>query len=283
MSDEQVKNSFVQPTMIVDKHKKPDEDEIINTPDPPTDDDTTVEEVDDNPIINVYKAVRRVLESLRVNPNDNTSEQLFKTIKIDNGQFERIVRSKGNTEYAVAFPAAFIRFVNVRFLVAQQRIGEGRATMRIRFVLNNLNNSDDDVECEGFDVFQRINDAIQDAKDVEPALNERCNLTYFDMPESLDNGLQPYWIDYEIWFRTSSSFQYRNWVERYIVIPPFTNHSDAPEHDNDHHGDHNEPTFDDVAHFEPRVDVDTDDGDKDDNTGDSGEDNSEDTDGDSDE
>lgn len=62
-----------------------------------------------------------------------------------------------------------------------------------------------------FAVFQQINDAIQDAKDYEEALNERCNLTYFDMPESLDHGLQPYWIDYEIWFRTSSSFQYRKW------------------------------------------------------------------------
>ncbi len=276
MNDEQVKNSFVQPTMIVDKHKKPNEDTITNIPEIPSDDDTTIEETEDNPIINVYKAVRRVLESLYVDPKDESSGRLFKTIKVDNGQFERIVRSKGNTEYAVAFPAAFIRFVNVRFLVAQQRIGEGRATMRIRFVLNNLNNSDDNVECEGFDVFQRINDAIQDAKDVEPALNERCNLTYFDMPASLDNGLQPYWIDYEIWFRTSSSFQYRNWVERYIVIPPFTNHSDAPEHDNDNHGDHNEPTFDDVAHFESNVDVGTDD-----NTGEPGEDKSGETGGDS--
>lgn len=91
--------------------------------------------------------------------------------------------------------------------------------MRIRFVLNDLNNSDDIVETHGFRVFQQINDAIQDAKDYEEALNERCNLTYFDMPESLDHGLQPYWIDYEIWFRTSSSFQYRKWVDRYLVMP----------------------------------------------------------------
>lgn len=279
MNDEQVKNSFVQPTMIVDKHKNPSKDEATDVPAPPSDNNTTIEETEDNPISNVYKAVRRVLESLRVDPEDDASERLFKTVKIDNGQFERIIRSKGNTEYAVAFPAAFVRFVNVRFLVAQQRIGEGRATMRIRFVLNNLNNSDDDVECEGFDVFQRINDAIQDAKDVEPALNERCNLTYFDMPESLDNGLQPYWIDYEIWFRTSSSFQYRNWVERYIVVPPFTNHSDAPEHDQDHHGDHKEPTFEDVAHFEPRVDVDTDEGNGD-HTDESGDDKTDETGGD---
>lgn len=228
--------------MIIDKHKtdEPIEEPIVDN------EDTTLEEVENNPLEDIYQAVRRVLESLHVNPNDTNSPKLFKTIKIDNGQFERIIRTKGNTEYAIAFPAAFIRFVNVRYLVAQQRIGEGRATMRIRFILNDLNNSDDHVETHGFRVFQQINIAIQDAKSYEAALNERCNLTYFDMPESLDHGLQPYWIDYEVWFRESSSFQYRNWVERYLVMPPFTNHSDAPEHDNDNHGDHKELTFEDV-------------------------------------
>ena len=127
--------------------------------------------------------------------------------------------------------------------------------MRIRFVLNDLNNSDDIVETHGFRVFQQINDAIQDAKDYEEALNERCNLTYFDMPESLDHGLQPYWIDYEIWFRTSSSFQYRKWVDRYLVMPPFTNHSDAPEHDSEAHGNHKEPKIEDVAKYEPSVEM----------------------------
>lgn len=221
----------------------------------PDDDNVTIEEVEANPLEQIYYAVRRVLESLHVNPEDDTSPLLFQTIKIDNGQFERIVRSKENTEYAIAFPAAFIRFVNVRYLVAQQRIGEGRATMRIRFVLNDLNNSDDYVETHGFRVFNQINTAIQDAKDKEPALNERCNLTYFDMPESLDNGLQPYWIDYEVWFRTSSAFQYRNWVDRYLVMPPFTNHSDATEHDTDNHGDHKTPIIEEVAKFEPSVEI----------------------------
>lgn len=125
-----IKNPLIVPTRLVDKHKKPDEDKKVETPEIP--DETTQEEIQDNPIINVYKAVKRVLESIRVDPNDDNSDRLFKTVKIDNGQFERIIRSKGNTEYAVAFPAAFVRFVNVRFLVAQQRIGEGRATMRIR-------------------------------------------------------------------------------------------------------------------------------------------------------
>lgn len=251
--------------MIIDKKQSKAQqeniDELINKrlsndePMLPNDSRVTIEEVELNPIEEIYRATRRVLETLHVDPNDDTSPKLFQTIKVDNGQFERIVRSKGNTEYAVAFPAAFIRFVNVRYLVAQQRVGEGRATMRIRFILNDLNNSDDIQETHGFRVFEQINVAIQDAKNYEPALNERCNLTYFDMPESLDNGLQPYWIDYEVWFRTMSAYQYRNWVERYIVIPPFTNHSDAPIHDTDNHGNHTSPQFEEVAGFETSVDT----------------------------
>lgn len=221
----------------------------------------TIEDVELNPIKEIYNAVKRVLSSIHTDPNDESSPLLFHTIKVDNGQFERIVKSKENTEYGIAFPAVFVRFVNVRYLVAQQRIGEGRATMRIRYVLNDLNNSDDDMETHGFEVFQYINDAIQDAKDVEPALNERCNLTYFDMPQSLDNGLQPYWIDYEVWFRQTSSFQYRKWVDRYLVIPPFTNHSDAPEHDYDHHGDHETPSYDEVSGFSEPYNPDSEDDD----------------------
>lgn len=250
--------------MIVDKklQKRPEQSVPIvidNLPEDlpilPDNDNVTIEEVEANPLEQIYYAVRRVLLSLHVNPDDETSPVLFQTVKVDNGQFERIVRSKGNTEYAIAFPAAFIRFVNVRYLVAQQRIGEGRATMRIRFVLNDLNNSDDYFETHGFRIFNQINTAIQDAKDKEPALNERCNLTYFDMPESLNNGLQPYWIDYEVWFRTSSAFQYRNWVDRYLVMPPFTNHEDALEHDKEGHGNHKTPTIEEVAKFEPSVEM----------------------------
>lgn len=243
--------------MIVDKNKHiVDEKSALhvvnptkeNEPPLPDNPNVTIEEVEQNPLEEVYLATRRVLEA--INDPDNQSQKLFQTIKIDNGQFERIIRNKENTEYAVVFPAVFIRFVNVRFLTSQQRIGEGRATMRVRYILNDLNNSDDIVETRGFRVFHAINDAIQDAKSFETALNERCNLTYWDMLESLDNGVQPYWIDYEIWFRTSSAFQYRNWVERYLVMPPFTDHTDAPEHDQDHHIKHDTPKFEEVVKYE---------------------------------
>ena len=210
---------------------------------------TTEVEVSLNPFVEMFKAVKRALQTIRVDPNDPASPPLFRTIAIDNGQYDRLIKDV-NMEMEVAFPAVFIHFVNVSYLVQQQRIGEGRATMRVRFILNNYNNSDEDMECYPFVVFQRINVAIQDAKDYEEALNERCNLTYFDMPTTA-NMLQAYWIDYEVWFRESSAFKYRNWVERYLVMPPFTNHSDQePENNEDNHSDHDEPTYDEASDIE---------------------------------
>lgn len=235
--------------MIKDKHPvEPPRQQAPRT-------DSRPEEIAENPFVNMYHAVRRAILTVRKDPDNPLSPPLFKTVAIDNGQFARIVRSE-NTEYEMAFPAVFIHFINIRYLVQQQRIGEGRATMRVRFILDTLNNSDPERECDPFIVFQRLNVAIQDAKDREPALSERCNLTYFDMPLTT-NMLQAYWIDYEVWFRESSAWRYRNWVERYLVMPPFTQHSDAPQHDSEGHGHHAEPTYDEATGFEPSVEMDT--------------------------
>jgi hypothetical protein len=229
--------------MIKDKESRPEVSEVI----PHKKEIAVPEEVSENPFVNMYEAVRRALFTLREDADNPLSPPYFKTVRMDNGQFDRIIRSD-NMEYETVFPAVFIHFVNVRYLVQQQRIGEGRATMRIRFILNNLNNGDDSMECEPFRIFQRINMAIQDAKSYEAALNERCNLLYFDMPTTT-NMLQAYWVDYEVWFRESSAWKYRKWVERYVVMPPFTNHDDAPEHDKDSHGNHKTPGYPEASGF----------------------------------
>lgn len=224
--------------------------QIKNHPEKGKDDEIILpESTPQNPLDEIYQAVKRTILKIRENEDDPKSPPLFKTIKIDNGQFARIVRSE-NLEMETAFPAVFIHFTNVRYLVQQQRIGEGRATMRVRFILNTLNNQDADKECYPFYVFQRINMAIQDAKDTEPALNERCNLTYYDMPTTT-NMLQAYWIDYEVWFREDSAWKYRKWIKRYLVMPPFTNHDDAPEHNEDGHPNHTSPTYDEVTGIVP--------------------------------
>lgn len=178
-----------------------------------------------NTIGDVFQAIKRAILTIKEDEENPDSPQYFKTITVDTGQFERIM-SKTNTEYETAFPACFIRFTNVHFLVAQQRIGEGRATIRIRFILNRLDNQDIGWETYPFYIAERLNQAIQAAKDTEEVLQERCNLQYFDMPQST-NMLQAYWLDYEIYFKITSSYKYTNWIKKKVITPPFTNNSDT--------------------------------------------------------
>lgn len=242
--------------MIKDKHpaiKIPINQDIV-IPEP----------VSENPFLNMFAAAKRAILSIREDEENPMSLPLFRTIQIDNGQFERIIRDC-NMEYEIAFPAIFIHFTNVRYLVQQQRLSEGRATMRIRFILNTLNNRDPEKECEPFLIFQKINIAIQDAKNHEPSLNERCNLQFFDMPTT-SNMLQAFWVDYEVWFKESTAWKYRNWVERYIVMPPFTDHNDALIHDTENHGKHDIPVYNDVSGFMPSVKTDEPDNDQEEDT-----------------
>lgn len=218
-------------------------------------------EIENNPIQLLYEATVRAMENIKINPKsdihepfyvhpslqreDDGLQNYFETIRIDTGQFERILLND-NYEYDIAFPALFVRFVNIRYLVAQQRIGEGRATMRLRFILNNLNNEDPIVETMPFRIMQLINTSIQKAKVYEDVFDERVNLLYNDMPERT-NMLQSYWVDYEVWFRDMSGWAYNDYVEKHIVLPPFTNHSDAPELNKDGHDDHKKPTYPDSS------------------------------------
>lgn len=222
------------------------------TPSPQIIADTKVDntDYDKNPMNEAYLTVRKILSELKANPSDPDSDVLFKTIKLDNGQLNRIKHTVRNMEYAVDFPAVFIHFINVYYNVGQSNTYEGKATMRIHYILNRLNNSDDVVEAEGFKVFQQINVAIQKNFAQFPSWTKRFQLKYWDMPLTFDHALQPFWIDYEIWFVDTSTDLQKDYVERYIVIPPFTNHSDqSPEHNPEHHPDHTEPTFDEVSGF----------------------------------
>ena len=226
----------------------------------------------ENPIQRIYEATRRAITNVKVSkkrgdyepfylhPDDNKKilneangqtlalpySDYFQTIQIDNGQFDRIMLDP-NYQIETAFPAVFVRFINIRYLVAQQRVGEGRATMRIRFILNNLNNSDDIIETMPFRIFQLLNASIQNAKKYEPSFDERINLTYNDMPERT-KMLQAYWIDYEVWFKDYSGWVYNNYIKKHIISAPYVNHSDYPaEHNEDNHEDHKKPTYDDVS------------------------------------
>ena len=240
--------------MIIDKHKykAPPQEEVQPIAQDIDGDEVIVETeyYSANALCEVFNAVKKILGDLKLREDDPNSPPLFRTIKLNNGQLERIKNNKWNKEYAIAFPAVFLHFINVRYLVQQYHIGEGRATMRIQFVLNRLNNSDSAYELEGYEIFQRINVAIQDRKKDFPALTQRFQLEYFDQLESFDDGIQPFWIDYEVWFSDYSAYKYRNYVDRYIVMPPFTNHSDQKEGINSkNHPDHKSPDIESAAGF----------------------------------
>lgn len=218
--------------MIVEKKKnKPNAQEEIKT---------EQIQIPKNGLIAVYHAIKDILEQVRWDYYDINSEKIFKTVAMNRGQFERIVRKGGNSEYALGFPAAFIEFVNWRYLVQQQRINDGRADMQIKFVMNRLNNQDPDTfnedgtvkeyrETEVEYVAQIINQFIQELKVNYPALSERVNLKYIDPLESFDDSLQPCWITYEVWFKEENINATRFVKDVYVVFPPYTNHTDWKE------------------------------------------------------
>ncbi len=54
-------------------------------------------------MIESYKAVRKILESIKKDPKDPNSPPLFRTIKLDNGQLNRIKNNSANKEYGILF------------------------------------------------------------------------------------------------------------------------------------------------------------------------------------
>lgn len=237
--------------MIVDKNNKPTKPvEPEEIPVESVETDEMQEVIETNAMVEAYKAVRKILESIKKDPQDPNSPPLFKTIKLDNGQLNRIKNNSYNMEYGVVFPAVFIHFINIYYNVGTARISEGKGTMRIHYVLNRLNNSDDEVECEGMEVYKRIVTAIEERKAEFPALVSRFQLSYWDQPLTFDDALQPYWIDYEIWFQDYTAYVYKNYKDVYVTVPPFTQPSDQNEIANpDNMQNHETPKFEDVAGF----------------------------------
>ena len=184
-------------------------------------------------IIEVLEAIKSILKEVRWQYGVDDSPKIFRTVKNDDGQYERIIRKSGNTEYEVAFPAAFVHFVDTQYLVSQQRIGKGRAKLRIHFVLNTLNTHDDQVDNLPYYVMERIDQEITEHKGEYECLSERCQLVYWDFPQSFDYGLQPGWLTYEIWFRESNIWINRKKVYKHMVLTPFTNHSDQTDEANE--------------------------------------------------
>lgn len=216
--------------MLVDKKNNKvisgNKTSAIAPKDPPKEKPTKPLQVESNGPMDVLKAMKEILRSVTWEYGVENSPKIFKTVQIDDGQYERIISLSGNKEETLGFPAAFVHFINWRYLVQQSKINEGRAELRIRFILNSLNVHEDDHDMDVYYVAERIHQTIQENISKYECLQERCQLEYIDPMESFDHGLQPCWMTYEIWFKQKNIWITRNKMYKKFVCPPFTNHAD---------------------------------------------------------
>ena len=110
---------------------------------PPVEKPVKPQQISNNGPIDVLKAVKEILRSVTWEYGVENSPKIFRTVQIDDGQYERIISPQGNKEETLGFPAAFVHFINWRYLKQTARINEGRAELRIRFILNSLNVHED--------------------------------------------------------------------------------------------------------------------------------------------
>lgn len=218
--------------MIVDKKNNKvisgNKDSSLAKPDV-TPDEPIVEkpvQVEANGPMDVLTAMKEILRGVTWEWGVSNSPKIFKTVQIDDGQYERIISPSGNKEETLGFPAVFIHFIDWRYLVQQARINEGRATLRIRFILNSLNTHEYGHDMDVYYVAERIHQTIQEKMGSYDCLSERCQLQYIDPMESFDHSLQPCWMTYEIWFKQRNIWATRNLIYKKLVCPPFTNHAD---------------------------------------------------------
>lgn len=184
------------------------------------------EQVAANGPIDVLKAMIEILQSVTWEYGNPKSPKIFRTVQVDDGQYERIISPSGNKEETLGFPAAFVHFINWHYLVQASRINEGRAELRIRFILNNIDTHSGGHQYDIYYVAERIIQTIQEKYHSYECLQERCQLEYVDPAESFDKSLQPCWLTYEIWFRQTNIWFSRNRTLKNFVCPPFTNHAD---------------------------------------------------------
>lgn len=207
---------------VVDKNNISADEEIIDKP----------EQIEANGPIDVLHSIMAMLKEVTWEYGVANSPKVFKTVQYDDGQYERLSkRSTANLEEAIALPAAFVHFIDVNWLTSAQRFNDGRATLRIRFLLNRLDTHNSEHDTDVYYVAERIHQTITELKGNYECLAKRCNLTYVDPMESFDNGIQPCWMTYSIWFTTTNIWVTRKKVLRKIVFPPFANHADQDQND----------------------------------------------------
>lgn len=232
--------------MIIDKPKAPQEqpkEPIIDVSIVDERYKTEEEVIAGNPLEDLYYAVSDIIKGIKEDPDDPNSKPLFKTVKWNMGQLNRLRHTKNNTEYAMAFPLCLIHFINVYWNLGYNKVGQAYGEMRICYVLNRLNTLDDQYQTEGVRVAKRIIEAINDNLDIKLApLTSRFQLSYWDQVESFEKGVQQFWLTYEVRCNDYSSYRRKKYKPVYLVAPPFTNFSDmSDEHNVDKRENVNRP------------------------------------------
>lgn len=189
------------------------------------------EQTESNGPVDVLNSIMDILKEVTWEYGVPNSPKIFKTVQYDDGQYDRIILKEGNREEAIIFPAAFVHFIDVNWITSAQRFNDGRATLRIKIILNRLDTHNKKHDTDVYYVAERVHQTITELKGNYECLTKRCNLIYVDPLESFDNSLQPCWLTYEIWFTTVNIWVTRNKVLRKVVFPPFTNHSDQDKSD----------------------------------------------------
>lgn len=220
------------------------------------DDVIEVEELSEMPsngIIDVALAIKEILKNVRWKYNDKNSEKIFKTVQHDGGQYEQIVTGDENPLSELVFPAAFFHFINIRWASNQNTVNEGTAELRIQYVMNTLNNYDDGKDMELYYVGQRIIQTIQEERPNYPCLSKKCKLTFMDTATYFHGGLQSCWLTYDVQFTETNIWVKRHTVRKFIVAPPFTNHSDQKDpilqNPGHHTNNDHQRTYDEASGF----------------------------------
>lgn len=234
---------------------------------------TLTEAYEINPMEDALAAITEILtQNLLVDPNgkiyirkpgealpEDMFKPFFRTIQVENGQIDRLIHTKENTEDVIPLPAVFHHFIDMHWDVGAGTIGTCKAIYRMKVVLNNLDIDQYDTQMSEYRVAHAIINCFSLHTAKYSAFTQRFQLDYFDPMETWTKGIQYFWLQYQIYFRDYTTYAFRNYVERHVVCPPFTNHSDQlPESNEMGHEDHLEKTYDEAAKYmtpDPEEDI----------------------------
>lgn len=174
----------------------------------------------------------------------------FQTMEVESGQINRLINSKSNGEGVLPLPAVFLHFIDMHWDVGTFSIGSCKAILRMKVVLNRLDMDSYDGQMNAYRVAHAIMNCVNEHKGKYSAFTRKFQLDYLDMMESWTKGIQYFWLTYQIWLNDYTTYSYKRYVERHVVVPPYTDHRDQDPENNDFgHPDHDDMSYDESSKF----------------------------------